>query len=59
MANGEDHVEPVQLDSESRSEAETLENTSSNLQPLEGATSVIWKFFSFDASKDGRIQFSS
>ena len=55
MADGEDHVEPIQLDSESGSEAETLENTSGNLQPLKGATSVVWKFFDFDASKDGRI----
>ena len=26
--------------------------------PLEGANSVIWKFFGFDADKDGRISVS-
>ena len=40
-------------DSESGSEVETSVNR--NLQPLEGATSVVWKFFSFDADKDGQI----
>ena len=31
------------------------ESVNRNLQPLEGATSVVWKFFGFDADKDGRI----
>ena len=29
--------------------------TNRSLQPLEGPTSVVWKFFGFDADKDGQI----
>ena len=53
MADINDQVELILSDSESESEAETSENR--NLQPLEGATSVVWKFFGFDVDKDGRI----
>ena len=36
------------------SESDKME-TNRSLQPLEGATSVVWKFFGFDAHKDGQI----
>ena len=29
--------------------------TNRNLQQLEGATSVVWKFFGFNTDKDGQI----
>ena len=51
----DEHVEPVEaieLSSDSESEVKT---TNINLKPLEGATSVIWKFFSFEANQDRRI----
>ena len=38
----------------SDSESDEVE-TNMSLQPLEGATRVIWKFFGFDADKDGQI----
>ena len=56
MADVVDTVELGNLDSENETEVETLENNSNkNLQPPEGTTSVVWKFFGFDADKDGRI----
>ena len=56
MADVVDTLELWNSDSENESEVETLENNSNkNLQPLEGATSVVWKFFGFDADKDSRI----
>ena len=55
MANINERGKDVEviLDSESGSEVETSVNR--NLQPLEGATSVVWKFFGFDVDKDGQI----
>jgi len=52
MVDGEGHVEPVKLSSGSESEAEM---PSRNLKPLEGASSVVWKFFGFYVDNDGRI----
>ena len=42
MADGEGHVELVELSSGSESKAET---PSRNLKPLEGTTSVAWSVF--------------
>ena len=47
--------EEIEVISDSESESEVEESVNGNLQPLEGATSVVWKFFGFDADKDGRI----
>ena len=56
MADVVDTVELGNLDSDNESEVETLEhNSNKTLQPLEGATSVVWKFFGFDADEDVRI----
>ena len=55
MADGENHVEAVELSSGSESETETHDGTTRNLKSLEGATSVVWKFFGFDVDDEGRI----
>ena len=51
----DEHEEPVELSSESSDSESDVQSTSRNLQPLEGATSVVWKFFGFEADDDGRI----
>jgi len=54
MADGEDHVEAVELSSGSESETETHDGTTRNLKPLEGATSVVWNFLaSMRTMKEG------
>ena len=42
----------VELSSDSKSDVEFM---SGNLQSLEGATSIVWKFYGFEADNDGRI----
>ena len=51
----DEHEEPVELSSESSDSESDVQSTSGNLQPLEGATSIIWKFFGFEADDDRRI----
>jgi len=48
----DEHVEPVEAVELSKSDAETA---GVNLKLLEGATSIVWKFFGFEADEDGRI----
>ena len=51
----DEHEEPVELSSESSDSKSDVQSTSGNLQLLEGTTSVIWKFFGFEADDDRRI----
>ena len=50
-----EHGEEVEVISDFESESEVETSLNRNLQPLEGATSVVWKFFGFDADEDGQI----
>ena len=51
----DEHEEPVEFSSESSDSESDVQSMSGNLQPLEGAASVVWKFFGFEADNDGRI----
>ena len=53
MAN--EHGEEIEVISDFESENEVEASVNRNLKPLEGATSVVWKFFGFDADKDRQI----
>ena len=50
-----EHGEEVEVISDFESESEVETSVNRNLQPLEGATSVVWKFFGFDADEDGEL----
>ena len=50
-----EHDEEVEVISDFESESEVETSVNRKLQPLEGATSVVWKFFGFDVDEDGRI----